>query len=35
MAGSEPAQNIRPSKEREAKERRLIEAAQSDPARFG
>ena len=34
MAGSEPAQNIRPSKEREAKERRLIEAAQSDPARF-
>jgi len=35
MSGSEPAQNIRPSKEREAKERRLIEAAQSDPARFG
>ncbi len=35
MAGSEPAQNIRPNKEREAKERRLIEAAQSDPARFG
>src|SRR6266446_6007343 len=35
MTGSEPAQNIRPSKEREAKERRLIEAAQSDPARFG
>ena len=34
MAGSEPAQNVRPSKEREAKERRLIEAAQSDPARF-
>jgi RNA polymerase sigma-70 factor (ECF subfamily) len=34
MAGSEPAQNIRPNKEREAKERRLIEAAQSDPARF-
>jgi len=35
MAGSEPAQNIRPNKEREAKERRLIEAAQGDPARFG
>ncbi len=34
MAGSEPAQNVRPSKEREAKERRLIEAAQSDPALF-
>src|SRR5712691_3107076 len=34
MAGSEPAQNVRPNKEREAKERRLIEAAQSDPARF-
>src|SRR5260370_41912870 len=35
MGGSEPAQNVRPSKQREAKERRLIEAAQSDPARFG
>ena len=34
MAGSEPAQNVRPKKEREAEERRLIEAAQSDPARF-
>src|ERR1700682_2967721 len=34
MAGSEPAQNVRPNKEREAKERRLIEAAQSDPAHF-
>ena len=34
MAGSEPAQNVRLNKEREAKERRLIEAAQSDPARF-
>ena len=34
MAGSEPAQNVRPSKERDAEERRLIEAAQSDPARF-
>jgi RNA polymerase sigma-70 factor (ECF subfamily) len=34
MAGSEPAQNVRPNKEREAEERRLIEAAQSDPARF-
>src|SRR5712691_3389214 len=34
MAGSEPAQNVRLKKEREAEERRLIEAAQSDPARF-
>src|SRR6266853_4424005 len=34
MAGSEPAKNVRPNKEREANERRLIEAAQSDPARF-
>jgi len=34
MAGSEPAQNVRPDKERQAEERRLIEAAQSDPARF-
>src|ERR1700704_4260107 len=34
MAGSEPAQNVRPNKEKEAKERRLIEAARSDPARF-
>ncbi len=34
MAGSEPAQNVRPNKEREAEERRLIKAAQSDPARF-
>jgi RNA polymerase sigma-70 factor, ECF subfamily len=34
MTGSEPAQNVRPNKEREAEERRLIEAAQSDPARF-
>jgi RNA polymerase sigma-70 factor, ECF subfamily len=34
MAGSEPEQNVRPKKEREAEERRLIEAAQSDPARF-
>jgi RNA polymerase sigma-70 factor (ECF subfamily) len=34
MAGSKPAQNVRPNKEREAEERRLIEAAQSDPARF-
>src|SRR5258708_1175309 len=34
MAGSEPAKNVRPNKEKEAKERRLIEAAQSDPARF-
>ena len=34
MAGSKPAQNVRPNKEREAEERRLIEAAQSNPARF-
>jgi RNA polymerase sigma-70 factor (ECF subfamily) len=34
MAGSDPVQNVRLSKEREAEERRLIEAAQSDPARF-
>ena len=34
MAGSEPAQNVRPKKDRGAEERRLIEAAQSDPARF-
>jgi RNA polymerase sigma-70 factor (ECF subfamily) len=34
MAGSEPAKEVRPNKEREA-ERRLIEAAQRDPARFG
>ncbi len=34
MTGSKPAQNVRLKKEREAEERRLIEAAQSDPARF-
>ena len=34
MAGSEPAKDVRPDKEREAEERRLIEAAQRDPARF-
>src|SRR5258708_31902089 len=34
MAGSERAQNVRANKEREAEERRLIKAAQSDPARF-
>ena len=34
MAGSEPAQTVRLNKEREAEERRLIESAQSDPARF-
>src|SRR5258707_11265017 len=34
MADSEPAQNVRPNKEREAEERRLIKAAQSDPACF-
>lgn len=34
MAGSEPAKRVRPSKLNEAEERRLIEAAQRDPARF-
>jgi len=34
MAGSEPAQQGRLDKAREAEERRLIEAAQRDPARF-
>jgi RNA polymerase sigma-70 factor (ECF subfamily) len=34
MAGSEPAKNVRPNKQREAEERRLIKAAQGDPARF-
>jgi RNA polymerase sigma-70 factor, ECF subfamily len=34
MAGSELAQEVRLKKESEAEERRLIEAAQSDPARF-
>ena len=34
MAGSEPAKNVRHNKEKEAEERRLIEAAQGDPARF-
>lgn len=34
MSGSESAKEVRPGKEREA-ERRLIEAAQRDPARFG
>lgn len=34
MAGSEPAKKVRPDKDSEAEERRLIEAAQSDPARF-
>jgi RNA polymerase sigma-70 factor (ECF subfamily) len=34
MAGSEPAKNTRPGADREAEERRLIEAAQRDPARF-
>ena len=35
MAGSEPAKEVRPNKEREAEERRLVEAAQRDTARFG
>ena len=34
MAGSEPAQKVRPSKANEAEERRLIRTAQRDPARF-
>jgi len=35
MPGSEPAKEGRPHKEREAEERRLVEAAQRDTARFG
>ncbi len=35
MTGSEPAKEVRPNKEREAEERRLVEAAQRDTARFG
>jgi RNA polymerase sigma-70 factor (ECF subfamily) len=34
MAGSESAQEVRPKKTTEAEERRLVEAAQRDPARF-
>ena len=34
MSGNEPAKEVRPSREREAEERRLIEAAQRDPACF-
>jgi RNA polymerase sigma-70 factor (ECF subfamily) len=34
MAGSEPAKKARPDKGREAEERRLVEAAQREPARF-
>jgi RNA polymerase sigma-70 factor (ECF subfamily) len=34
MGGSEPAQKVRPGKERQAEERRLVEAAQHEPARF-
>lgn len=34
MAGSESAQEVRPGKTAEAEERRLVEAAQRDPARF-
>lgn len=34
MAGSEPAQKVRPSKANEAEERLLIRTAQRDPARF-
>lgn len=35
MSGSEPAKEVRPNKDREAEERRLVEAAQRDPVRFG
>ena len=35
MSGREPAKEGRPNKEREAAERRLVEAAQRDPACFG
>ena len=35
MAGGEPAKEVRSSKAREAEERRLVEAAQRDTARFG
>src|SRR5947208_8067743 len=35
MPGSESAKEGRPHKEREAEERRLVEAAQRDTARFG
>ena len=34
MAGNEPAKDKRPGADRDAEERRLIEAAQRDPARF-
>lgn len=34
MFGSEPAKEDRPNREREAESRRLVEAAQRDPARF-
>lgn len=34
MAGDEPAQIRRPSESERAEERRLVESAQSDPARF-
>ena len=34
MSGREPAREGRPNQEREAEERRLVEAAQRDPARF-
>jgi RNA polymerase sigma-70 factor, ECF subfamily len=35
MAGSEPAKETRPNRERESEERRLVEAAQRDIACFG
>jgi RNA polymerase sigma-70 factor (ECF subfamily) len=35
MAGSEPAMDTRPGRDVEAEERRLVEAAQRDTARFG
>jgi RNA polymerase sigma-70 factor (ECF subfamily) len=35
MSGSEPAKEVRPNQDKEAEERRLVEAAQRDPVRFG
>ena len=35
MSGSESAKEVRPNKVKEAEERRLVEAAQRDTARFG
>lgn len=35
MSGSEPANEVRPNKDKGAEERRRVEAAQRDPVRFG